>query len=175
MLNLNEVQIGGKYRHFKGDLYKVIALAKHSETMEDMVVYQALYDDRPIYVRPLTMWHEIVERDGVRVNRFTHITEPEYISCAAIKYYRKGSNTAEFVHGMNHGQCISAFSCMDLYASMRDMDREVQGFMTTLGRFVDRVEAYDIAKCEGQLIYDNCEFGHGRLISENVKYKNPEE
>ena len=60
----------GKYRHFKGKEYEVIALAKHSETLEELVVYRALYGDRDVWVRPAAMWNETVEKDGKLVPRF---------------------------------------------------------------------------------------------------------
>lgn len=63
----------GRYRHFKGKEYEVLGLAKHSETLEEMVVYRALYGNRDIWVRPLSMWEETVERNGVPVKRFTYI------------------------------------------------------------------------------------------------------
>jgi hypothetical protein len=63
----------GKYRHFKGKEYEVIALAKHSETLEEFVVYRALYGDGGLWVRPATMWNEEVERDGKKYKRFTFI------------------------------------------------------------------------------------------------------
>ena len=50
----------GKYRHFKGGEYEVLGVAKHSETLEEMVVYKALYGDGGIWVRPLYMWDELV-------------------------------------------------------------------------------------------------------------------
>ena len=65
----------GKYRHFKGNEYEVIAFAKHSETLEDMVVYKALYGDGGVWVRPLSMWNERVEKDGKTFLRFTYIGE----------------------------------------------------------------------------------------------------
>lgn len=68
-----EVKLG-KYRHFKGNEYEVIAIAKHSETMEDMVVYRGLYGDNPVYVRPVSMWNEVVERDGKTFKRFEFIS-----------------------------------------------------------------------------------------------------
>ena len=52
----------GKYRHFKGGLYEVIGMAKHSETGEEMVVYRALYGEHGLWVRPARMWNETVER-----------------------------------------------------------------------------------------------------------------
>ena len=65
----------GKYRHFKGNEYEVLFLAKHSETGEEMVVYRALYGERGIWVRPASMWLETVERDGKKYPRFTYIEE----------------------------------------------------------------------------------------------------
>lgn len=63
----------GKYRHFKGMEYEVIGIAKHSETLEEMVVYKALYGDGDIWVRPVSMWNEVVERDGKQFQRFTYL------------------------------------------------------------------------------------------------------
>ena len=63
----------GKYRHFKGKEYEVIALAKHSETMEELVVYRALYDNHDIWVRPLKMFCEEVEINGKKIARFEYI------------------------------------------------------------------------------------------------------
>ena len=61
----------GFYRHFKGGRYEVIGLAKHSETLEEMVVYRALYGDGGLWVRPAAMWKEMVEHNGKMVRRFT--------------------------------------------------------------------------------------------------------
>lgn len=71
---MNEIKIG-KYRHFKGNEYEVIAIAKHSETTENYVVYKALYGDGGMWVRPASMWNETVDRDGVTYKRFTYIGE----------------------------------------------------------------------------------------------------
>ena len=65
----------GIYRHFKGNRYRLLYVAKHSETLEPMVVYQALYGDRGVWVRPLSMWDETVERDGAVYKRFTYTGE----------------------------------------------------------------------------------------------------
>ena len=65
----------GKYRHFKGNEYEVIATAKHSETLEELVVYRALYGAGEVWVRPAKMWNERVERNGQTVQRFTYIEE----------------------------------------------------------------------------------------------------
>ena len=63
----------GRYRHFKGNEYEVIGLARHSETQEEMVVYRALYGDFGLWVRPARMWNETVERGGKTFRRFTYI------------------------------------------------------------------------------------------------------
>ncbi|MCI7638532.1 MAG: DUF1653 domain-containing protein [Clostridiales bacterium] len=65
----------GKYRHFKGNLYEVIGVANHSETMEPMVVYRALYGEHGLWVRPASMWEEVVDRDGYHGPRFQFIEE----------------------------------------------------------------------------------------------------
>ena len=65
----------GKYRHFKGNAYEVVAIARHSETLEEMVVYRALYGEGGLWVRPLKMWQEEVHRDGQTYKRFTKIEE----------------------------------------------------------------------------------------------------
>lgn len=63
----------GIYKHFKGNLYEVIGTAKHSESLDEMVVYKALYDDGSMWVRPASMWDETVERDGKVYKRFTYV------------------------------------------------------------------------------------------------------
>ena len=63
----------GRYRHFKGREYEVIGVAKHSETLEEMVVYRQLYGEHGLWVRPASMWEETVERDGKTFRRFTYI------------------------------------------------------------------------------------------------------
>lgn len=65
----------GKYQHYKGNDYEVLGVAKHSETLEDMVVYQKLYDDHGLWVRPLAMFMEDVEIDGKKIPRFIYIGE----------------------------------------------------------------------------------------------------
>lgn len=63
----------GKYRHFKGNLYEVIAVALNSETLEEMVVYKALYGEEKLWVRPKAMFEEYVEKDGIKTKRFEYI------------------------------------------------------------------------------------------------------
>ena len=67
-----EIRVG-KYRHFKGNEYEVLGIAKHSETLEEMVVYRALYGEKEIWVRPISMWNETLTRDGKTFQRFTYI------------------------------------------------------------------------------------------------------
>ena len=71
---MEEIKIG-KYRHFKGNEYEVIGIAKHSEDLSPMVVYRALYGEGGLWVRPAHMWNETVERDGKVFPRFTWIGE----------------------------------------------------------------------------------------------------
>ena len=65
----------GRYRHFKGNEYQLLYVAKHSETLEPMVVYEALYGEGGIWVRPAEMWGEEVDREGYRGPRFTYVGE----------------------------------------------------------------------------------------------------
>lgn len=65
----------GRYRHFKGNEYEVLGIARHSETEEEMVVYRALYGKGGLWVRPAAMWNETVERNGKSLKRFTYIGE----------------------------------------------------------------------------------------------------
>ena len=73
-MTMDEIK-AGRYRHFKGNEYEVLYLAKHSETLEPMAVYRALYGERGVWVRPALMWNETVERDGKTYRRFTYIGE----------------------------------------------------------------------------------------------------
>lgn len=65
----------GRYRHYKGHDYQVVGLATHSETEETLVVYYPLYGDRALWVRPLGMFAETVEKDGVVVPRFAWVAD----------------------------------------------------------------------------------------------------
>lgn len=69
----------GRYRHFKGNEYEVIAIARHSETEEAMVVYKALYGDGGIWCRPASMWNETVERGGRMYKRFYRLDRIERV------------------------------------------------------------------------------------------------
>ena len=63
----------GRYRHFKGGEYEVLHIARHSESEELLVVYRALYGKGEVWVRPLSMWNDVVEYNGERLLRFTYI------------------------------------------------------------------------------------------------------
>lgn len=63
----------GIYQHFKGSEYELIGLATHSETDEKLVVYRPQYGERALWVRPLAMWQETVERDGETKPRFRYL------------------------------------------------------------------------------------------------------
>ena len=65
----------GRYRHFKGNEYQVLGIARHSETLEELVVYRALYGAGGLWVRPASMWTETVERDGYHGPRFIWVAE----------------------------------------------------------------------------------------------------
>lgn len=72
----NNIKIG-IYQHYKGNKYEVIGIAKHSETLEDLVVYRALYDNKvsQLWVRPLKMFTEMIEINGTEIERFKYIGE----------------------------------------------------------------------------------------------------
>lgn len=70
----NNIELG-KYRHFKGNEYEVIGFAKHSETLELMVLYRPLYGEGGLWVRPVAMWNEEISRDGKIFKRFEKIKD----------------------------------------------------------------------------------------------------
>jgi len=67
------IHIGSEYQHYKGGRYKVIGIGNHSESMDELVIYQALYDDNRIWARPLEMFKEEVEYEGKIVPRFLYL------------------------------------------------------------------------------------------------------
>ena len=70
---MKELVIGGIYKHYKGNEYKVIGVAKHSETLQELVVYQALYGEMGLWVRPKTMFLERIQKDGKEIERFAFV------------------------------------------------------------------------------------------------------
>ena len=71
---MEEIKLG-KYRHFKGNEYEVIGVAKDSETLKEMAVYRALYGEKELWIREKQMFLETIERDGKVQQRFTYIGE----------------------------------------------------------------------------------------------------
>ena len=69
-----EIKIGGTYRHYKGNLYKVLYIATHTETEEKLVVYQDLSDETKVWARPLDMWNEKVKTENGEVLRFESLS-----------------------------------------------------------------------------------------------------
>ncbi len=72
MNNMKTIPLG-RYQHFKGNFYDVIDIALHSETQDEQVIYRALYGEKGLWVRPLQMFDEVIERDGKTLKRFTYI------------------------------------------------------------------------------------------------------
>ena len=68
------IEVGGKYRHYKGTAYVVLAFAKHSETEEGLIIYQDIEHPEKVWARPLEMFEESVEWEGKTVPRFTKIS-----------------------------------------------------------------------------------------------------
>lgn len=71
---MNEIKLG-TYRHYKGNTYKVLHIARHSETLEDMVIYQDVNNFDKIWARPASMWNDDIEVDGKTVKRFELMEE----------------------------------------------------------------------------------------------------
>lgn len=75
------MSVEGYFKHFKGNIYEVITVGKHSETTEEMVVYKGLYDSPhgygAVWVRPIAMFLETIERDGKTMRRFAPISDEE--------------------------------------------------------------------------------------------------
>jgi hypothetical protein len=77
MTDIDDTLRKGIYRHFKGNLYQLMDQARHSETQDEYVVYRALYGERGLWVRPLAMFREQIERDGKVMARFEFIRDAE--------------------------------------------------------------------------------------------------
>lgn len=82
------------YRHFKGGIYKFVGIAKDSESQEEMVVYQAVYGERQMWVRPKEMFFGEVVRDGKRMLRFQELSDEEAIGLGLDIF--NGTNTMPF-------------------------------------------------------------------------------
>ena len=72
---MDHVKVNGIYQHFKGNTYRVLGVAKHSESLEELVVYQHIDGDKEIWARPINMFLDEVEKDGNKIPRFKYISD----------------------------------------------------------------------------------------------------
>ena len=86
----------GVYQHYKGNKYEVVDIVTHSETLEKMVLYKAMYDTGELWVRPMSMWNELVDCDGTQVPRFTYLHPIAERSCGAA-IYREREGIIEYL------------------------------------------------------------------------------
>ncbi len=112
----------GLYRHFKGNYYLVVDVAKDSETQQDMVVYRALYGDKKLWIRPYEMFNEVIEREGVKHKRFAYCDEQRLVLEAAVFDIVEGQAT-QFELAFEQAQCI--ISAMTGYIS-HDIQRCIE-------------------------------------------------
>ena len=94
----------GRYRHFKGNEYEVVGVARHSETEEPLVVYRALYGEGGLWVRPAEMWNEIVERNGKTYRRFYRLDRIE-----RVEKYERLFNEASVSHDPEKLRLLEAY------------------------------------------------------------------
>ena len=94
----------GRYRHFKGNVYEVIGIARHSETEEPMVVYRALYGEGGLWVRPAEMWNEQVNRDGKTYHRFYRLDRIE-----RVEKYERLFDEAAASHDLDKLRLLDAY------------------------------------------------------------------
>ncbi|MBR3943150.1 MAG: DUF1653 domain-containing protein [Clostridia bacterium] len=92
---MEEIQ-KGVYQHYKGNKYEVVDVVTHSETLEKMVLYKAMYDTGELWVRPLSMWNELVEVNGEKVLRFSYLHPVAERSCGAA-IYREREGRIEYL------------------------------------------------------------------------------
>lgn len=160
----------GKYRHYKGNEYEVLYVARHSETEEPMVVYRALYGEGGVWVRPARMWNETVERDGRQVRRFEKIPEREEIPDRfartrlllgdAAMNRLKGARVAVFGIGGVGGYVCEALArsgvgALDLVDSDRvsatNLNRQIIALESTVGQYKADVMAARIRDIDPQV------------------------
>ena len=119
------IVIGGKYEHYKGKPYRVLAVARHSETLEEMVVYQALYGEKEVYVRPLQMFVEKV--NGVdRFSLIESIEEEKQALIVTFLDYKLASEKINFLQAKKDvidGNFINlAAQCLDFTETKTELD-----------------------------------------------------
>lgn len=94
----------GRYRHFKGNEYEVVGIARHSETEEPLVVYRALYGEGGLWVRPAEMWNEQVNRDGKTYHRFYRMDSIE-----RVEKYERLFDEAAASHDLDKLRLLDAY------------------------------------------------------------------
>ena len=118
----------GIYRHFKGNFYEVLCIAKHSETTEPMVVYRALYGDGGVWVRPAAMWFETVERDGKCYQRFRKPDTEE-----RVRFYEQLYDELRAAKDLQAGEQKQKLSLLERYYTsgewQADYEADEQGLL----------------------------------------------
>lgn len=104
----------GLYQHYKGPMYRVIDIARHSETEESLVIYQALYGEKGIWARPFSMFTETVELDGKVVPRFAYCDAQTAVQ-EVVNLHVKNGQQAQFE--LNFKQAQKIFESIDGYMS----------------------------------------------------------
>lgn len=168
----------GIYRHYKGNLYELVSVANHSETLEKMIVYRALYGEGEVWVRPAHMWDEEIGIDGKTQKRFEYIgdkLETEK-SCGAIVWrkgetgyeflviYQKGSKTWSFPKGhMEKGEAKTETATREIFEEISctpvldDNFQTKVSYITPKGKlkhvylFLAQINE-DVSPCEKEII-----------------------
>jgi len=126
----------GVYRHYKGNQYEVVGFVKHSETLEDMVVYKALYGERGTWVRPLSMWENPIEVDGKTVKRF------EYVGDDSLSEIRHDLSEAFRAIESTLSKCEKALTKLREGTSQYTLTkRRIEAFRIALKLIKDKLEA----------------------------------
>ena len=95
------------YRHFKGNMYQIVAIAKHSETLEELVIYQAMYDDFQVYSRPLNMFLEKVDRE-----KYPDVSQEYRFEKVSVQEECLDPLVAEFLDASTHEERLHILSAL---------------------------------------------------------------